>query len=112
MALIIDTGRANTVVTVKQNTVASVREVVKPVRVSSPGPAGARGPAGPSGAGYTHDQPVASATWTIAHNLGYRPAVDLFDSGGQEFQAEVTHLSENTVIVTLVTPVAGFARLN
>ena len=112
MATIIDTGRVNTVVTVRQNTVASVREVVKPVRVSSPGVQGRPGVPGPAGAGFTWEQLAASDVWTIPHNLGYRPAVDLFDSGGQEFQAEVTHLNENTVVVNLVTPLAGFARLN
>ena len=112
MATIIDTGRANTVVVERQRTVASVREVAKPVEVSSPGPAGPRGPAGPSGAGYTHQQPVPDTTWTINHNLGFRPAVELYDTGSQEFQADIAHLNENTVVVTTVTPVAGFARLN
>ncbi|WP_454262133.1 hypothetical protein [Pseudoxanthomonas mexicana] len=115
MAKIIDTGRANTVVVEAQRTVAAVREVSRPVKVSSPGPAGPRGQdgaPGANGAGYTHEQFVASTTWTIAHNLGFRPAVELYDEGGQEFSADIGHLNENTVIVTTVTPVAGFARLN
>ena len=34
---------------------------------------------------YTHTQSTASATWTINHNLGFRPSIELFDAGGQEF---------------------------
>lgn len=51
MAKIIDTGRANTVVVEAQRTVAAVREVSRPVKVSSPGPRGPAGPAGASGEG-------------------------------------------------------------
>lgn len=69
------------------------------------------GPPGPSGAGYTHTQPGASATWTINHNLGVRPNVDIANTGGQKVNAEVLHTSLNQVVISFVTPMAGSARL-
>lgn len=69
------------------------------------------GPPGPSGAGYTHTQVGASTSWTINHNLGVRPNVDIANSGGQKVNAEVLHTSLNQVVISFVTPTAGTARL-
>lgn len=70
---------------------------------------------GPPGTGsqsnYNHNQPTASATWTISHNLGYKPIVQIYDSGSQLVEADVSHLSVNTVVILFSTPTAGFARL-
>lgn len=72
---------------------------------------GARGPAGTSGAGgYTHTQSAASATWTINHNLGRKPAVTLLTTGGVEFEGQVTHTSDNQAVVSLAAAIAGTAR--
>ena len=69
------------------------------------------GPQGPSGAGYLHQQTSASTTWTINHNLGFRPAVELFDSGSQEIEGDVAHPSINQAIITVNPATAGSARL-
>lgn len=69
------------------------------------------GPPGPSGAGYTHTQVGASTSWTINHNLGVRPNVDIANSGGQKVNADVLHTSLNQVVISFVTPTAGTARL-
>ena len=61
--------------------------------------------------GFTHTQSSASATWTINHNLGYKPSVDLFSVGGVEIVGTVTHISDNQVVADFVTSIAGFARL-
>jgi len=74
-------------------------------------PIGFVGPAGPA-SGFSFEQPSASATWTIAHNLGYRPGVSCFTTGGQSLVGTVTHLSENTLTVTFAVPIAGVARLS
>lgn len=111
MAEIRDTGKAAVVVVARDRTAAAVVERVTPVDVSSPGVQGPKGNNGSSGAGYTHQQSVPSDDWLINHNLGFRPSVDLFDSGGSEFDAEVIHVSENTLRVRALVPVAGFARL-
>lgn len=69
------------------------------------------GPQGPAGAGYFHQQISASATWTINHNLGFRPSVEIFDTGSQEIEGDVSHPSVNQAIITLSPAIAGTARL-
>lgn len=73
--------------------------------------AGPQGPAGAAGNAYVHTQATVSATWTINHNLGYRPSVELLDSGSQEIDGDIAHPSVNQVVVTLSPPTAGLARL-
>ena len=66
---------------------------------------------GPSPAiSYTHTQGVASSSWTVNHNLGYKPVVSTYTTGGLEFIAEVLHISDNQFTVTLASPLAGYAR--
>ena len=69
------------------------------------------GPQGPAGVGYLHQQASASTTWTINHNLGFRPAVELFDAGSQEIEGEVSHPTINQAIITLFPATTGTARL-
>jgi hypothetical protein len=64
-----------------------------------------------SSIGYLYTQDSPALTWTINHDLGYRPAVELYTVGGMEFEAEVVHTSENQCVVYLVKATAGFARL-
>lgn len=73
--------------------------------------AGPQGPKGDAGAGYVFTQPTSSAMWTINHNLGYKPSVDIYDSGSQQIQAEISHPSVNQTVILLTAPTAGFARL-
>jgi hypothetical protein len=61
--------------------------------------------------GYNHTQDVASTVWVIPHNLGYYPTVQLIDSMGAMFDAQVAHVSINQLVVTISTAVAGTARL-
>ena len=72
-------------------------------------PVGIPGPPGPSG-GYTHVQGVAATTWTITHNLGYRPAVQAFGPGGLLTLGTLTHLDVNTCTLQFLVPLAGTAR--
>jgi hypothetical protein len=82
------------------------------VPVTSVVTATTQGPQGPAGAGaYVHIQSSASTTWTINHNFGFRPTVELLDTGGQEIDAEVSHPSINQTVVTLNPATAGTARL-
>lgn len=60
---------------------------------------------------YVHTQSTPSTTWTINHNLGFRPSVELLDSGSQEIDADVSHPSVNQTVVTLKSATAGLARL-
>jgi hypothetical protein len=63
------------------------------------------------GTAFVFTQPTAATTWTINHNLGHVPSVELFDSGSQEIEADVLHPSVNTTIILLSVPTTGFARL-
>lgn len=63
------------------------------------------------GASYFHSQTTAAATWIINHNLGFKPTVELYDSGSHEIDADIVHTSDNQVIVTLTAAITGFARL-
>jgi hypothetical protein len=76
------------------------------VTVQTPGPQGAVG-----AAAYVFTQSTPAATWTINHNLGLRPSVELLDSGSQEIEGEVSHPSLNQTIVILSLATAGLARL-
>jgi hypothetical protein len=64
------------------------------------------------GSGYTHSQVSPSDTWVINHNLGYRPGVAVFSSGGVLTLAEAIHMSANQTQILLNTPMAGSARLS
>ena len=94
-------------ITVTDNSSNTVVEVP----VTSTVTATTAGPQGPAGVGYLHQQTSASTTWTINHNLGFRPAVELFDSGSQEIEGDVAHPSINQAIITVNPSTAGSARL-
>jgi hypothetical protein len=86
-------------------------QVVQVLAPGPPGPPGDPGPPGPGVTAYEHVQSTSSQTWTISHNLGYKPVAQVFDTGSQLIEAEVSHLSTNTLVILLTTPTAGFARL-
>lgn len=62
-------------------------------------------------AAYTHTQSSAASTWTINHNLGYNPIVQVFTSGGVEVIADVVHTSPNQTVIYFSAPTSGFARM-
>lgn len=78
------------------------------IEISFPGP---QGPPGPPGIAYVFTQASVSAVWTINHNLGYRPSVELLDTGSQEIDGEISHPSVNQTVVILNPATAGTARL-
>ncbi|HUF02793.1 MAG TPA: hypothetical protein VMM38_01315 [Aridibacter sp.] len=67
----------------------------------------------PSGAvaGFTHSQISAELVWTVNHNLGYRPNVEIRTPGGEVVLAEVLHVNENQLTITFAAPTAGTARV-
>jgi hypothetical protein len=72
---------------------------------------GPQGPKGDAGTGFEYVQAAPAATWTINHNLGFRPSVELLDAGSQEIDGEVAHPTVNQTVVTLNPASAGLARL-
>lgn len=61
---------------------------------------------------YFHDQPTASTTWTINHNLGFFPQTQTFNAGGLEIFGEILNTNINQTVVTFILPISGYARLN
>jgi len=76
------------------------------VVVQNSGPPGAPG----TGSGFLHTQSVASASWIVNHNLGYRPLVTVYSPGGEIVIAQGTHASVNQYIVSFNSPQTGFTR--
>tara|TARA_Y100001947_G_scaffold148485_1_gene145720 strand:+ start:522 stop:869 length:348 start_codon:yes stop_codon:yes gene_type:complete len=78
------------------------------------GPAGPTGPAGADGSGaanttVVHDQASASATWTITHNQGRYPSIDIIDSSGNHVIGDIKHNSINQLVATFDNAFAGKA---
>jgi len=92
--------------------VVAERSDTEVVSVGQVGPPGPQGPPGSGGnASFEFQQLSASSSWLINHNLGFRPTVGVFDSGGLEVEADVQHMSINQVLISFSTPLAGIARL-
>lgn len=71
--------------------------------------ASGQGPAGAASSTFEYAQAVASATWVVNHNLGFRPNVAVLSVGGVEMWAEIVHISVNQVQVLFDFPRAGLA---
>jgi hypothetical protein len=81
------------------------------VSVINSGPQGPPGEPGLGIGGHDHVQVSESIAWTINHNLGYKPSVQMFNVGGLEVLGEIQHISNNQVTVLFNTPLSGYARL-
>ena len=99
-------------VTVDENTVSvAVTQPLIEVTVAGIGVQGPKGEPGSSGdITYDFTQSSASATWTINHNLGFRPDVEVRNSGGQVVMAEILHVSINQAIIYFSSPTTGSAH--
>ena len=71
---------------------------------------GTQGVAGATSTSYEHTQASAAATWTINHNLGFRPNVQLRSVGHVLIGADVQHPSTTQAVANLESPFAGYAR--
>lgn len=61
---------------------------------------------------YTHTQGVASAEWTVVHNLGKKPAVTVVDSADSYVIGEVVYLNNNSVKLKFSGAFSGKAYFN
>lgn len=66
----------------------------------------------PVGGTYTHTQYSASNSWTVNHNLGYKPNVTVVDSAGTIIEGQIDYPSGNTVVLTFSSPFSGNAYLS
>lgn len=82
-------------------------EVVVGDKAGPRGPQGAPGPRGPAGSDPTVYTYTNAATWTVAHNLGRIPQVQLVDDLSAQFDADVEFPDLNTAVVTHASPKSG-----
>jgi hypothetical protein len=61
---------------------------------------------------YVHDQQVASATWTVVHNLNKYAAVNIVDTANDIIMGEVKYNSLNQLTITFTAAISGKAYLN
>lgn len=66
----------------------------------------------PVGGTYVHTQYSSSATWTITHNMGYKPNVTVVDSAGTIIEGAIDYQTGNTIVLTFSAPFAGTAYLS
>jgi hypothetical protein len=59
---------------------------------------------------FTFSQPEPSSLWIINHNLGAIVATTIFDTGGNEIEAEISNPTANQTRVAFSTATAGKAR--
>ena len=109
MSDVVETDALNTLTVEATPTV-----VLTGVDTGPQGPAGPTGPAGADGSGaanttVVHDQSSASATWTITHNQGRYPAIDIIDSAGNHVIGDIKHNSVNQAVATFDNAFAGKA---
>ena len=81
--------------------------------IGQTGPTGPQGPQGDPGIGaYIHTQDTATSTWTINHNLGFFPNVEIVDSAGSAVIGNYQFINANTLVATFRDPFAGKAYLS
>lgn len=61
---------------------------------------------------FTHEQAVASTTWTIAHNLGFYPSVSVFLSSGDVVEGAISHVDQDNLTLTFSVAISGTAYLS
>lgn len=106
-------------------TVVVVQPITEAVEITAPGPQGVpgipgeQGPQGPKGDTgdvaalvYTHEQAIASATWTIAHNKGFFLQATVVDSAGTQVEGNVTFQDADTIVIEFAAPFSGTAYLS
>jgi len=67
-----------------------------------------KGDPGDAASQFIHTQDVASDTWTVNHNKGYRPTTHVYSPGWVEIDAQVIHVSDNQLTVSFNAASTGF----
>ncbi len=66
----------------------------------------------PSQISFTHNQNAVSNNWVIAHNLGYYPNIQIFDSANSMVEGNVTHSNTFSLTVSFSAGLSGIAYLS
>jgi hypothetical protein len=78
------------------------------ITVQTPGP---QGPSASAQIFYVHTQAVASATWTINHNLNGNPTAVVLDSAGTQCEGTFSYPSLNQMIISFNSAFTGTAYI-
>lgn len=100
------------VVVQTEKTQLVIHPVYNSLEMVSPGPQGARGPAGTSGGShFIYDRNgVPAASWPIVHNLGRRAHVSIIGDDGAIVDSDVIHNPDlNSLTITFAAPFSGVA---
>ena len=112
MSEVVETDALNTLTVETDPTIVLTETATGPQGPAGPtGATGATGADGAAGGNTTvvHDQASASATWTITHNQGRYPSVDIIDSAGNHVIGDIKHNSINQLVATFDNAFAGKA---
>jgi hypothetical protein len=88
-----------------------VQPIINQITVAAPGPQGPAGAFTPSDIAYVHTQAVASAIWTINHNLGFQPVAVVLDSAGTQCEGAISYPSVNQMVITFTGAFTGVAYI-
>lgn len=61
---------------------------------------------------FTFNQVAPSATWSITHNLGTKPAVTIVDSANQQVYGDITYDDDNSLQIHFSSAFSGAAYLS
>jgi len=112
MSEVVETDALNTLTVETDPTIVLTETATGPQGPAGPtGATGATGADGAAGGNTTvvHDQASASATWTITHNQGRYPSIDIIDSAGNHVIGDIKHNSVNQLVATFDNAFAGKA---
>ena len=61
---------------------------------------------------YEHTQASASSLWSVNHNMGRQPSVQVEDSAGTTLIGHIEHIDANNLEISFITAISGKAYLN
>lgn len=86
---------------------ADVKLVLQEPEVTRLISVGVQGPPGPGSARYEHVQSSPATQWTVNHNLGYKPSIEVLSPGGMVVIADVVHMTDNQTLINFNAPQTG-----
>lgn len=61
---------------------------------------------------FVHYQDVPAVVWTVVHNLGKKPSVDIIDTAGTKVEGEIEYIDDNSVRIKFAAEFSGRAVCN
>ena len=61
---------------------------------------------------YNHLQDEVSDTWTVVHNLGFKPNVTVQDSAGSIYEGEISYTNSDSLVISFSSAFSGKAFLS